>query len=228
MRAGPWELAIALTGGLLHGRPPRPRLLTPGGCALLLRRDGACLREGVARRPRTAGGMARTMPIPERTFGLWTFGRSVVPYVRHHRACRRHHHLRCPSTQQVADELDVTSARSPSRSSSSLGRRTFRATPLRWLRIEAGGWSRAAQGRVRKLSRRRFRARGIGDRFGRRAPISQRAHGRPVRGLRQFVSSNLGTRLGLHYVLTSTHLSHRERCLRVPNSRKRDPHPGVD
>ena len=24
MRAGPWELAVALTGGLLHGRPPDP------------------------------------------------------------------------------------------------------------------------------------------------------------------------------------------------------------
>jgi hypothetical protein len=26
MRAGPWELAVALTGGLLHGRPPDPGL----------------------------------------------------------------------------------------------------------------------------------------------------------------------------------------------------------
>ena len=24
MRAGPWELAVALTGGLLHGHPPDP------------------------------------------------------------------------------------------------------------------------------------------------------------------------------------------------------------
>jgi hypothetical protein len=24
MRASPWELAVAVTGGLLHGRPPDP------------------------------------------------------------------------------------------------------------------------------------------------------------------------------------------------------------
>jgi len=29
-RAGPWELAVALTGGLLHGRPRDPQLLTRG------------------------------------------------------------------------------------------------------------------------------------------------------------------------------------------------------
>jgi hypothetical protein len=37
-------------------------------------------------------------PALEHTFGLWSFGRSVVPYVRHHPAWRHHHHLRCPST----------------------------------------------------------------------------------------------------------------------------------
>jgi hypothetical protein len=54
-------------------------------------------------------------PVLEHTFGLWTFGRSVVPYAHDHPAWRRHHHLRCPSTLNAASSMSDPDAILPDR-----------------------------------------------------------------------------------------------------------------